>query len=140
MGREARLNFSDHPDSTWSCQAVFVGGYDPSSPSHQNVRILERYISGGHEAIPEDRDDEIEAGRPTLETEAFMHFTDEAGGCRLQIHAVPKADSSAYRACLDALKFFEFTNKAASDALMTREDGIAVVVGRESINQRNQHA
>lgn len=137
---EARLNFVDHPDGSFSCQAVFVSGYDHSSVSHQNVRILERYISGGHEAIPEDRDDEIEAGRPTLETEAFMHFTDEAGGCRLRINAVPKADSSAYRACLDALKFFEFTNKAASDALMTREDGLTLVVGRESINQRNRHA
>lgn len=136
---EARLNFSDHPDGTWSCQAVFVGGYDPTSPSHQNVRILERYISWGHEAVPEYREDADGASRPTLETEAFMHFTDEAGGCRLQLQAVPKADSSAYRACLNALKFFEFANKAQSDALMTREDGIAVVVGRETINKRNQH-
>lgn len=139
MAKESRLNFSDHEDGTWSCQAVFIGGYDPTSPSHQNARILERYISGSHEAFTEDIDADLEAGRPTLDTEAFMHFTDESGDCRLHIQAVPKADSSAYRACLDALKFFEFMNTAKSNAVMTREDGIAVVVGRESINQRNQH-
>lgn len=134
---EARLNFSDHPDNTFSCQAVWKGDFDPSSPSHQNVRILEQYIGTIREAIPEDRDDEAAASRPTLPTEASMHFTDENGGCRLRMKCTPRADSPAYVACMKALRFFEFINKADSDALVTREDGLAVVVGKETINGRN---
>lgn len=134
---QARVNFVDHHDSTFSCQAVFIGGYDPSSPSHQNVQILERYIGTIREAIPEEEDADETASRPTLPTEASMHFTDENGGCRLRMKCVPKADSPAYGACMKALRFFEFLNKADSDALVTREDGLAVVVGKETINGRN---
>lgn len=133
---EARLNFSDHPDSTFSCQAIFHGGYDPKSPSHQAARILERYIASTREAIPEDRDEEETAGRPTLRTEAFMQFSDEAGGCRMRIQCVPRADSPAYLACMQAKTVFEYMHKACSDALVTREDGLTVVVGRDVINQK----
>lgn len=133
---EARLNFSDHPDGSFSCQAVWIGDYDPASPSHQNVRILEQYIGTIREAIPEDHDDEAAASRPTLKTQASMHFTDENGGCRLRMKCTPKRDSPSYIACMKALRFFEFLNKANSDALMTREDGLTVVVGRDVINQK----
>lgn len=134
---EARLNFADNPDGSFSCQAVWLGDFNPASPSHQNVQILERYIGTIREAIPEEEDAGETASRPTLPTSASMHFTDENGGCRLRMKCTPKADSPAYVACMKALRFFEFINQASSDALVTREDGLAVVVGKEAINGRN---
>lgn len=136
---EARLNFADHPDGSFSCQAVWHGDYTPASLSHQNVRILEEYIGSIREAIPDDLDEDEAASRPTLKTEASMHFTDEGGGCRLRMRCTPKADSPAYIACMKALRFFEFINQASSDALATRSDGVAVVVRKEVINGRNNN-
>jgi len=134
---EAYLNFVDHPDSSFSCQDVFVGDYDPSSPSHQNVQILDRYMETVMDAIPDDMDEVEAASRPIMKPQASMHFSDENGGCRLRMKCTPKADSPAYLARMKALRFFEFLNKASSDALVTREDGLAVIVGRETINGRN---
>ena len=102
---EARLNFVDHPDGCFSCQSVFIGGYDPASPSHQNVQILDRYIGTIREAIPEEEDADETASRPTLASSASMEFTDEDGGCRLRMKCTPKADSPAYLACMKALRF-----------------------------------
>lgn len=135
----AYLNFCDHNDGTFSCQAVWTSEYDPASPSHQNVQILERYIGAIREAIPEEEDADETASRPTVASSASMEFTDEDGGCRLRMRCTPKADSPAYLACMKALRFFEFLNKANSDALVTREDGLAVIVGKETINERNHN-
>ncbi len=135
---EARLNLSDHPDGTFSCQAVYYYGYNPQSKAHQAVRLLRQYIDLTREAIPgEDGTDEVDTNRPTLETESFMRFTDEGGSVRMQIECIPKADSPSYQACMHAKSYFEFLHKADSDALLTRQDGLSVVVGRESINQRS---
>lgn len=139
MMAQARLNFVDHPDHTFSSQTVWIGEYDPASPAHQNAQILSRYLDVIRGVIPEDADEIAEASRPVLDTGGFIQLTDENGGCRLQMGGKPKADSPSYIARMKALRFFEFLNQAASDALVTREDGLAVVVGKETINQRNHN-
>jgi len=136
---EARLNFSDHPDGTFSCQAVFLGGYDSRSKAHQAVRILRQYIDLIRETVPGETE-EVDANRPTLETESYMRFIDESGSVRMQIQCVPSLASPSYVACLKAKSYFEFLHRADSDALMTRDDGLAVVVGRDAINARNHHS
>lgn len=137
---EARLNFSDHPDSSFSCQAVFYYGYDPRSKAHQAVRLLHQYLDLTREAIPSEvGEGDSEVNRPTLATESFMRFTDENGSVRMQIECVPDAKSPSYHACMQAKSYFEFLHKAESDALMTRQDGISLVVGKDAINERAGH-
>lgn len=141
----ARLNFADHPDGTFSCQAVWLGDYDPSSPSHQNVRILEAFINGSRFVAPEDGTDEIaDAARPTLETEAHMMFRDEGEAFRLHLEYLPKArgfvaGSPAHEACMLAHSKLEYLNRAVSDALVTRagSGGVVSVVAKERINWAN---
>lgn len=133
---QARLNFADHADGSLSVQAVYIGGFTPSSPSHQNTQILARYVDMICESIQEDSDEEVEASRVSV-NESSIHLTDEAGGCRLIMKCRAKTSSVAYRTCMKALRFFEFANKANSDALVTREDGLAVIVGKETINRRS---
>ncbi len=135
---EARLNLSDHPDGTFSCQAVYYYGYEPRSKAHQAVRLLHQYIDLTREAIHGEVEDS-EVSRPTLATESFMRFTDENGSVRMQIECVPDVKSPSYHACMQAKSYFEFLHKAESDALMTRQDGISLVVGKDAINERAGH-
>ena len=135
---EARLNFVDHPDGTFSCQAIFHGGFDAKSHAHQAAKILEQYVSLTRSSVPEDGATEQEKeNRPTLDTEMFLYFADEGESFRLRIAGKPSVTSPSYVACMQAKGFLEANWHAISDALMTREDGIAVVVSRETINGDN---
>lgn len=137
---EARLNFVDHPDGTFSCQAVFHGGFDAKSHAHQAAKILEHYVCLTRSSVPEDGATEQEqVNRPTLETEMFMYFTDEGESFRLRIAGKPSVTSPSYVACMQAKGFLEANWHAVSDALVTRGDGLAVVVGKATINGRNGH-
>ena len=136
---ESRLNFSDHIDGSFSCQAIYYDGYDPRSKAHQAVRLLRQYIDIIRDAVPEEDGEDGEVNRPTLETESFMRFLDEGGSVRMQIQCVPSVESPSYVACMKAKAYFEFLHRADSDALMTRQDGLSVVVGKDAINQRSGH-
>ena len=147
---EARLNFSDHPDGTFSCQAIWHGEFNPLSQSHQTIRTLQDFIDTIKEAVPDDVDDrddlaEIEAGsRPTLPTQAFMHLTDVGDVFRMQLQYLPKEsgldqNSPAHQACLQAHLLLEHLNRAVSDAVVTRPGsvGIQAVRLRHAINAEN---
>lgn len=136
---EARLNFVDHSDGTVSCQMVFRDGYDRASRAHQAARLMQGYLDSLREAVP-GTDDEAAALPDELPTQAYMRLTDEGGSVRLQIECVPDAASPAYRACQQAKELFEVLHRAESDALLTRQDGLSLVLSRETINARAGHA
>jgi len=146
---EARLNFTDHPDGTFSCQAVFLPpaiigpSYNPRSKAHQTVRILKQYIDVMHEQAPNDGMDEmVEVNRPSLDTEAYMHLTDM--GEQFRLHRVYLAakpgyveSSPAHQACAMAHRALDYLNRAESDAIVTRAGEDVGLVAKEVINARS---
>ncbi len=141
---EARLNFADHPDSTFSCNAVFIGGVNSRSRAHQVCSILEEYVRSIREAVPEPLIvlHEAEASLPELETQAFMRFRDENGAIRFHLRYLPTRSgfvqgSPAHEACMRAHGELERVCAAVSDALMTRAYEKPVVISREKINTLN---
>ena len=149
---EARLNFADHPDSTFSCMAVYLpaasfgSSYNPKSHAHQNCRILYEYINGiRHEAPDDGRPEDEEANRPTLETEAYMHFTDHGDAFRLHRQYLPKTKgfnpkSPAHQACMLAHARLDALNRAVSDALVKDAgEEHPRVVTKEQINAVSGH-
>lgn len=140
---EARLNFSDHHDGSFSCQAVWHGEYDSTSQAHQTVRILQGFIDQYRTAIGDnDEDDDEAAGIPTRETSAHIHLTDVDSAFRLQLKYLPRgyqAGSPAHEACRQAHQFLEYTNRAVSDAIITRpgSEGIMSVRSKWQINMEN---
>lgn len=140
---EARLNFSDHPDGSFSCQAMWHGDYDPSSQAHQNIRILQGFVDQYRTAVGDnDVDDADAAGIPTLETKAHIHLTDVDGAFRLQLSYLPQgytAKSHAHEACRQAHAFLEYINWAVTDAIITRPGpaGVMSVKSKQCINAEN---
>lgn len=148
---EARLNFTDHPDSTFSCTAVFLppavigSSYNPKSHAHQQCRILKQYIDALHQVAPDDGMDEaVEVNRPTAETEAYMHFEDYGEHFRLHRVYLPEKpgyqpSSPAHKACLLAHQALNALNKAESDAFVSRGGDEIKVVSKDTINTGNGH-
>lgn len=148
---EARLNFADHSDGTFSCTAVFLppamigSSYNSKSHAHQLCRILKQVVDATHQEAPDDGMDEaVEVTRPTLETEAFMHFMDLGESFRLHRVFLPASSgfveaSPAHKACARVHRVLEDLCRADADAIGTRADGAVVVVPKERINlaQRN---
>lgn len=143
---EARLNFVDHPDSSFSCTAVFLppavigSSYNPKSHAHQQCRILKQLIDATHQGAPDDGMHElVEVNRPTLETEAYMHFTDMGEAFRLHREYLPakpgyQESSPAHQACAMAHRALNQLNKAESDAIVTRGGADIGMVSKEQIN------
>ncbi len=144
---EARLNFTDHSDGSFSCQAVFLppavigSSYNPRSHAHQQCRILKQFIDTMHQEAPDDGMDEaVEVNRPTLPTEAYMHFTDMGEAFRLHREYLPakpgyQASSPAHQACAMAHRALNQLNKAESDAIVTLAGSDIRMVPKEQINQ-----
>lgn len=146
---KARLNFVDHPDSTFSCNAIFFGEYNPQSRAHNACRILAAYIEEQREKPPEYIHllHEVEVSRPELETQAFMLFQDEGEAIRFNLQYLPdkgkqessfKPESPAHAAANLAHCKMESVFMAVSDAIMTQSDR-TVVVKRDKINTLNGH-
>lgn len=141
----ARLNFVDHPDGSFSCQAIFSpDGYDPASMAHQACRILDEFVGSIRQEAPEDGTQEWdEANRPTQDTEAYMHFTDVDLAFRLNLQYLPKSrgfvqGSPAHEACMRAHARLEFLHQAVSDAVLKRTvQETPVMVSRQKINELN---
>jgi hypothetical protein len=143
---EARLNFADNLDGSFSCNAVFLppaiigSSYNPHSHAHQQCRILKQYIDTMHQEAPDDGMDEaVEVNRPSLPTEAYMHFTDMGEAFRLHREYLPakpgyQASSPAHKACAMAHRALDHLNKAESDAIVTRGGADISMVAKEAIN------
>lgn len=148
---EARLNFCDHPDGTFSCNVVFLppaligSSYNPASKSHQTARILKEFLDVLYAEAPDDgRLELVEVNRPSLETEASMHFTDMGEQFRLHRVYLPaksgyQASSPAHQACANAHRALNLLNKAESDAIVSRGNGDVGIISKELINAADQH-
>ena len=147
---DARINFADHQDGTFSCQAIWKGEFNALSPSHQMVHVLREFVDAVREGVPGEVDDEVgeveDGNRPTLPTEAFMQFSDTGDNFRLKLQYLPKEQgfnpkSPAHQACRQAHALLEYMSKAVSDAIITRPGSIGVmsVKAKHAINAENGH-
>lgn len=144
MGR-ARLNFSDHPDGSASCQSVWIGGFDASSPAHKISAIAQGVVDAMHIPIADSDEDLAEAGgREELATSASLTLTDEAGAIRIVCRYAPDGfveSSAAHAMCLKAHNALGLLLRAVGDAIITDSHSqLARRIPKAVINLENGHA